>query len=312
LFGVLCRPAREKEADFVVAIANASGDPHYGFARAGTDVARLLAAAGVPTLRLDFDGLGDSGVAGGPASHVYETDRRTDLAAAVGALERLGFRRVALLGLCSGAYHALHAALDDPRIDRLLLINLPLFQWHDGDAIELLWLAAESRATVVRKVLRNANPRLLLRALLGSDEVARKRRSFAQRAKAAGQRIAGLSKSSPAFARKTLKRLAPRVRTLLLYGEGDPGIKELDHAFRRSQPPGATVRIVAGLDHALATSEMRRLAVAQIVEFLGQQAEFTPVPWPGTATPDRAPPAREGAAWHGAGTQRLAEEACPP
>jgi hypothetical protein len=314
LFGMLCRPAQEKTADFVAVIANSSGDPHYGFARAGTDLARRLASAGLPTLRLDFDGLGDSGVAGGPASHVFETDRRQDIAAAVDALAELGFRRFALQGLCSGAYHALQAALAEPRIDRLLLINLPLFQWRDGDAVELLGVATESRATVVRKILRNANPRLLLRALLGPGEAARKPQWFAQRAKAAGQRIAGLSQSSPAFARKSLKRLARRTRTLLLYGEGDSGLKVLGHAFRRSQPPGATIRIVAGLDHALATSEMRRLAVAQIVEFLGQDAESRPAHWPGAAASEQPRPDTEGGAWHGASyrTRPATEEACPP
>ena len=314
LFGMLCRPARDKTADFVTVIANASGDPHYGFARAGTDLARRLASVGLPTLRLDFDGLGDSGVAGGPPSHVYETDRRQDIAAAVDALAEVGFRRFAMQGLCSGAYHALQAALAEPRIDRLLLINLPLFQWRNGDAVELLGVATESRATVVRKVLRNANPRLLLRRFLGLDEAARKPQWFAQRAKAAGQRFAGLSKSSPAFARKSLKRLARQTRTLLLYGEGDPGIKVLDRAFRHSQPPGATIRIVAGLDHAVATSETRRLAVAQIVEFLGQEAEFRPAPWAGAATSDRPPPNTEGGAWPGASyhARSTAEEACQP
>ena len=197
LFGMLCRPANEATADFVTVIANASGDPHYGFARAGTDLARRLASAGLPTLRLDFDALGDSGAAGGPPSHVFETDRRPDITAAVDALVELGFRRFALQGLCSGAYHALHGALAEPRIDRLLLINLPLFQWHDGDAIELIEVATESRATVVRKILRNANPRLVLRAFLGLDEAARRPQWFAQRAKAAGQRIAGLSNVQP-------------------------------------------------------------------------------------------------------------------
>jgi len=85
----------------------------------------------------------------------------------------------------------------------------------------------------------------------------------------------------------------------------------LSHAFRRSQPPGAMIHIVAGLDHALATSEMRRLTVAQIVEFLGQDAEFRHAPWPGAAASDR--PDTEGGAWHGASYQcPTAEEACPP
>lgn len=314
LFGMLCRPALNRASDFVIVITNASGDPHYGFARAGTDLARRLASAGFPTLRLDFDALGDSGVAGGSPSHVFETDRQPNIAAAIDALAELGFRRFALQGLCSGAYHALHGALGEPRIGRLLLINLPLFQWRDGDAIELMEVATESRATVVRKILRNANPRLLLRAFLGLDSAARNARWFAQRAKAAGQRIAGLSKSSPAFARKSFRRLAERTETLMLYGEGDPGLKVLYDAFRRSQPPGATIRIVAGLDHGLATSEMRRLAVARIVEFLGPNGSSRPVPLLGAAASDRPRSDTEAGGWQGARyqTRCAADKACPP
>jgi pimeloyl-ACP methyl ester carboxylesterase len=314
LFGMLCRPTLHETADFVIVIVNASGDPHYGFARAGTDLARQLAAAGLPTLRLDFDALGDSGVAGAAPSHVFETDRRQNVAAAVDALAALGFRRFALQGLCSGAYHALHAALDDPRIDRLMLINLPLFQWHDGDAIELVEVATESRAMVMRKVLRNANPRLLLRAFLGLDSTARTPRWFAQRAKVAGQRIAGLSKSRPAFARKSFRHLARRTETLLLYGEDDPGLKVLYRAFGRNKPPGATIQIIAGLDHGLATSEMRRIAAARIVAFLGQNEASGREPLPGALASDRPRPDTGDDAWHGARyqTRRAADEACPP
>ena len=39
----------------------------------------------------------------------------------------MGYRRFAVNGLCSGAYHAFHAALADQRISALLPINLPLF-----------------------------------------------------------------------------------------------------------------------------------------------------------------------------------------
>ena len=139
LFGILCRPSRRPEVPVAVVIPNTSGAPHYGFAHTTVGLARRLAASGVASLRIDFDGVGDSGTPrDSPPAHVFESDRRPDVAAAIDALEAMGFRHFAVQGLCSGAYHALHATLADPRISRQILVNLPLFQWRAGDAIELM------------------------------------------------------------------------------------------------------------------------------------------------------------------------------
>ena len=62
LFGILCRPRVEAAGAPLVIIANTGRDPHYGIARFGTEFARSLAAAGIPSFRIDFAGLGDSRV----------------------------------------------------------------------------------------------------------------------------------------------------------------------------------------------------------------------------------------------------------
>ena len=131
LFGVLCRPETEGCGRAVV-IVNSGGDPHYGYARFSVEFARRLAGAGTPSLRMDFAGLGDSisppdDIAGEAATHVFEVERTGDIGAGLDALTELGYDRFALHGLCSGAYHAFQAAVADPRIDRLLLVNLPWF-----------------------------------------------------------------------------------------------------------------------------------------------------------------------------------------
>lgn len=130
LFGILCEPERETKFDLVVLIGNTGGDPHYGFARFSVELSRRLARVGIASLRLDFAGLGDSidSMRGGEGStQVFNTDRTGDFQAAIEALALLGYRRFALSGLCSGAYHAYQGGLTDPRIEALLLINLPWF-----------------------------------------------------------------------------------------------------------------------------------------------------------------------------------------
>lgn len=130
LAGVLCRPAAEHASDLAVVICNAGGNPRHGFARFGVECARILARAGIASLRFDFSGLGDSPLYRDGVdiqSDVFTEDRTADIGAAVDALSQLGYRRFALHGLCSGAYHVVHGACADPRISILLAVNLPWF-----------------------------------------------------------------------------------------------------------------------------------------------------------------------------------------
>ena len=160
LFAVLCRPFGRPEASVAVVIPNSSGAPHYGNARAGVDLARRLAASGIASLRIDFDGLGDSGAPDGLPTHVFETDRKSDVAAAVDVLEQLGFRRCVMLGLCSGAYHALQATLADTRINLQVLVNLPLFQWRERRSHRVDGLGQREPNRTAAKILPPGPPRL--------------------------------------------------------------------------------------------------------------------------------------------------------
>jgi pimeloyl-ACP methyl ester carboxylesterase len=130
LFGILCEPSQPARGDRVVLIGNGGGDPHEGFARFAVEFARILARHGVASLRMDFAGLGDSVNAMDDIdglTHPFTVDRRPDFAAAVDFVWARGFRRIALQGLCSGAYHALQAAVADRRVSVLLCVNLPWF-----------------------------------------------------------------------------------------------------------------------------------------------------------------------------------------
>jgi pimeloyl-ACP methyl ester carboxylesterase len=130
LFGMLCQPDRPTFPGRIVIIGNTGGDPHDGFARFGVELARALARRGIASLRMDFAGLGDSvnGAADRDGvTHTFEIDRRGDLSSAIDLVQGMGFDIVAVQGLCSGAYHALQAAVADERIAILLCVNLPWF-----------------------------------------------------------------------------------------------------------------------------------------------------------------------------------------
>lgn len=98
------------------------GGPQYrvGSHRQFTLLARDLAAAGVPSLRFDFTGMGDSEGEQREFSAVQE-----DIGAAVDALVAAcpAVQRVVLWGLCDAASAAMMFAHEMPRVCGLVLLN---------------------------------------------------------------------------------------------------------------------------------------------------------------------------------------------
>jgi len=279
LFGMLCRPVG-KMSETVVIIGNGGRDPHYGAARHAVAFARRLAREGIASLRMDFAGLGDS--IGPPGqervlTHMLGLDRSADISAAIDMLERQGFRRFAMEGLCAGAYHAFHGALADPRLSVLLLINLPMFTLPDAGALEYLTWREMSPTVFLRKLPRLGSWISLLqrRRDLGtilrvqSDRV---RRQIVNRLRGIAVRL-GLA-PKPSFAQAALASLSARgVRTLFVFSRGDA---ELD-AFRQefSEPdrelvayPGAARRIVQEIDHDLTLVAGREIVETVMIDFL--------------------------------------------
>lgn len=290
LFGVLCRPLGQAEAGQAVLIVNHSGDPHQGGSRLNVELARRLAAEGFASLRMDFSGLGDSVAPGDAETHVYETDRGPDIAAAIDALEELGYRRFAVQGLCSGGYHVYHSALGDPRIGVVLVINLPLFLWRTGDAVELLSYIQQNQMIrlpmlkqkdIWTRLLRQGAPGLRARLTMQGAWIFRMLKAFGHR------QLRFLGIGAPlTFAQDSVRRLSQRTRTLFLFTEGDAGIPGMEREFGVNRsPPGTEVRIVPDLDHSLTSGEMRRIVVEQMIRFLRQDS----VPLPDALTWDRAP-----------------------
>lgn len=112
------------------------GGPQYrvGSHRQFLLLARHLAAAGIPTMRFDFRGMGDSGGAARGFGAVAE-----DISAAIDAFraEVEGVGRVVLWGLCDGATAAGLYAAEDSRIAGLVLLN-PWVHTERGSAQAVL------------------------------------------------------------------------------------------------------------------------------------------------------------------------------
>lgn len=129
LLGVLHRPAG---AALHIGVVVVVGGPQYrvGSHRQFLLLARHLAAAGVPVLRFDYRGMGDS--EGQPRD--FEAIGR-DIGAAVDALmqEQPGLDGVVLWGLCDAATANAFYALGDPRIAGQVALN-PWVRTVEGEA----------------------------------------------------------------------------------------------------------------------------------------------------------------------------------
>lgn len=128
LYGILSMPVGEAPAARGVLVV--VGGPQYraGSHRQFTLLARDLAQDGVPVLRFDYRGMGDSEGAIRPFDDVED-----DLRAAIDAFMAAspGLREVVLWGLCDAASAIGMYAARDPRVTGLVLLN-PWVRTEDG------------------------------------------------------------------------------------------------------------------------------------------------------------------------------------
>jgi alpha-beta hydrolase superfamily lysophospholipase len=134
LFGVLCEPRTGLSRGAVFLIANTSASSRVGDSRLSVRIARELARRGVASLRFDARGRGDSPAASGSVQsdtafgRIYNSVATDDTATAARWLSRQGYKSIFSFGVCSGAYHALKAALVEDAITGVVTVNLPTFK----------------------------------------------------------------------------------------------------------------------------------------------------------------------------------------
>ncbi|MCP8896254.1 alpha/beta hydrolase [Shinella daejeonensis] len=184
LFGILCRPVSTgaAAADRSVALLLNSGyDHHGGWARSGVAIARDLARLGIPSLRFDFSNIGDSpAVAGDPEQVLYTEGPIRDVSAALDHLAVVCPGYPVVVGRCSGAYTALHAAVRDPRIRAVALVNQLRLIWDPAESLDDVSRMGPRSVGEYSRRLRDAET--FRRLLKGQVNVRAVLRGFAQHA----------------------------------------------------------------------------------------------------------------------------------
>ncbi|MEA2315771.1 MAG: hypothetical protein QOI03_2463 [Solirubrobacteraceae bacterium] len=212
LFGILSEPVDGRSrSDLCAVMLNAGAIRRVGPNRMWVEAARRWATLGVPTLRLDLEGIGDADGDGERFSdlgELYLPELVEQVRAALDALESRGAgSRFVLSGLCSGACWSFHGALRDERVAAAFMLNPQALFWDES-------LEA---ARDLRRGLRRASWQKLLR---GEVPIAR---------------LLSLAWRAP---------LKLPLRAVALRGERRRGRSELDDALDRLRDDGKILRFM--------------------------------------------------------------------
>jgi alpha/beta superfamily hydrolase len=271
LSGVLCRPIVGDDGHALI-MANAGGVRRVGWGRQSVETARALAARGVTTFRMDFSNIaGVSGPDPAVPCH-YGDDIHRELTAAMDALAGWGFGAFTLMGACSGAYHAVKAAVADHRARRVVSINQLCFEWGPQYALPLNAWMMQKAGDVARKRMaadENLSELARLRARLAARAmvVFKSNAKRAYRALRALAAMGGGSRDDHASSQPELDLLALSARGVridFVHADADPGIGELERWFgpggeRATALPGVTRAIIPAADHLLTPRHARAM-----------------------------------------------------
>ena len=279
LAAVLTEPVVEPDRGLGVVLLNAGAVRRTGPNRMWVEAARRWAAEGVPTLRLDVEGLGDA--------DGDETRYRDDSALyapvfvsqVLSVLDYLQGRgigdRFMLGGLCAGATWALHGALRDSRVCAVLLLNLQVVIWEPGlvPARDLRALVSEPFSpSRFRRVATGPRVRAFVRWMLAAPLRSLKRTvsgepSTAATAREVDQSLEGL--------------LASNKRALWLFSDHEPLYDELVRSGwqrKLAASPNITFAHIAVRDHTMRPSWCQRQVHAALDRAVELELERTPAP----------------------------------
>ena len=221
---------------------------HTGPNRAWVEVARRWAARGIPTVRVDHLGIGDSDGEDEDVSNasLYGPGRMDETMAVLDQLSERGLGdRFILGGLCSGAYWSMHAALSDRRVAGVMLLNMSMFFWSDA-------LVNERTTARSLSALRGPGWKRLARGDVTLDDI----RTVASSIRPTRVRLAAehrVERAQHADVESALDRLRDqRTQVLMLLSRGALLHNQLRRQGALDQPgrwPNLTVEQIPSQDH---------------------------------------------------------------
>ena len=278
LFGIFCQPPHPRPGAPVFVLLNRGLNAHIGWRRVSVEHARGLAAVGIASLRIDVAGLGESrDEPDRPANLIYSDLLLPDIRAAVDWVVARGHARVALAGVCSGAYMAIAAAHADPRVTDLVAVNPQRIVWNPTESVEdVIRFGLRSMNDYVGDIKSRGALRKLIRRRRRLVPAVRFLATRAVRNAMGkvplGLRSALLRDSMAARVARIFAALAENgTRVLLVFSEGDPGLLELRHYYGPNgchlRHSNVSVSLVADADHNLTTTQASAAMLEHMIAF---------------------------------------------
>jgi alpha/beta superfamily hydrolase len=288
LSGIITYPERPRKSAPAVIFLSAGVIHRVGPNGLYARLCRDLAANGFLTLRFDFSGIGDSLPRGDhlvfTQSSLLESRAAMDFLAG-----KTGAQRFVMAGLCSGAFAAVKAAMNDPRIQGTVVINTQTLQ--DGDQNEFQTYAFQR--SVARHLM---NPRTWLKVFTGTAHFEGKLEILASQLKGLFRKRR-LSRSACAITQQLQALTERNVNLLFVYSKGDPGLEYFrllgEQEIERLRATGRLeLRIIAGTDHIFAPPQardkLRRVCLEWLERFDDAPGDKLPASAPGASFPARS------------------------
>ncbi|HEY8312056.1 MAG TPA: alpha/beta fold hydrolase [Gemmatimonadaceae bacterium] len=281
LVGVLTEPERRTGQPAVI-LLNTGADHNVGPHRMYVPLARRWADLGFPVLRFDLAGLGDSKPNEDiPTSESYPDAALDDIRAAVEFMRtEREYPNVLLAGICSGAYHAIHAA--DALTVGIIAVNPPLY-YRRGDPIDddpysnevetrRVTRALRSPAKWRRLVTGRVDFRYSLSVLVGRVYVA---------SRAAAAAVRKLVTTNNLDRRDATELFHEGVATHLVFSDGDASQIFFERAIaprmqRFRDRENFTVDVVSGADHTFMPIKWQRVLADLMTQRLLQHRAVVP------------------------------------
>ncbi|HUB76101.1 MAG TPA: hypothetical protein VL977_03545 [Solirubrobacteraceae bacterium] len=229
IVGILTEPEGGRR-DISLLLLNAGAQRRIGVNRMWVEIARRWGGRGVPSLRVDVEGIGD---ADGDSTRFadfnsfYVPEFVDQVRLAMDDLAGRGLpERFVLLGLCSGAYWSFHTALADRRVQAALMLNTRVLVWTST------LLATREAQGFARSAVSAGSWRRVLSGETSPERLVSAARSLSKRAldmpaRARGAR--GQAADDPEELARLLDSLQERgQRGLLLFTAEEPVYAELE------------------------------------------------------------------------------------
>lgn len=273
LLGLVTLPERAATGAMAVVFLNAGIIHRIGPNRLNVKLARRAAAAGVPALRFDLSGLGDSPPA--RAALGFEQQAVHDIGLAFDALTgATGCSRFVIVGLCSGADNAMLAALADARVCGLLLLDTHAYQTTEAKLAYLAPRALDPArwGRVIAKGVSRAREKIE-GALMDAGAV----EAAPQATVSDNGRVTPPREEFSANLRRLLAR---GVRISILYSKTVETVINADRQFYRAFPElaaeaGLDVKVWGHVDHTYTTLAAQGELKAHLVAFLEATAALS-------------------------------------